>query len=345
MVKKIPPYLLHILGSALFLSIPVFSSPDFDENINLFTVAPFLRSFASYILLLIFFYANYLYFIPRFYFRGRRRSYFVIVSLSFVLIALLPFLVARFGTIHIPKDMPLPFPRHHHHGPDVRFFLEASGIFHFLLVFSLSFLIRINIRLGDIQNEKLKTEVSYLKAQINPHFLFNTLNSLYSLALIKSEDTPGAILKLSSIMRYVVSESSRETVALDKEIEYVRNYIALQHLRMDENTRFSFEVIGAPAGKAISPLLLIPFIENAFKYGLNPEAESEIAICINIQGNHLEMFVRNKKSAVVITDEEKTEQGIDNTLKRLEYLYKGKYALDVKETDADYQVSLKIDLQ
>lgn len=345
MVKKIPPYLLHILGSALFLSIPVFSSPDFDENINLFTVAPFLRSFASYILLLVFFYANYLYFIPRFYFTGRRHTYFVIVSSSFVLIALLPFLVARFGTMHIPKDMPMPFPGHHHHGPDVRFFLEASGIFHFLLVFSLSFLIRINIRMGDIQNEKLKTEVSYLKAQINPHFLFNTLNSLYSLALIKSEETPGAILKLSSIMRYVVSESSRESVALDKEIEYIRNYIALQRLRMDDTTNFSFDVIGTPSGKAISPLLLIPFIENAFKYGLNPERESIITICITISGNHLELFTYNKKSAVVVTDEERTEQGIDNALKRLEYLYKGKYELEVKESDTDYQMFLKMHLQ
>lgn len=344
MVKKIPPYLLHILGSGLFLSIPVFSSPDFDENINLFMVAPFLRSFASYILLLIFFYANYLYFIPGFYFSGKRLTYFGVVLLSFVLIALLPFAVSRLGTMPMPMDMHVAFP-HRHRGPDVRFFLEASGIFQFLLIFSLSFLIRINTRLDAIQSEKLRTEVSYLKAQINPHFLFNTLNSLYSLALIKSEETPGAILKLSSIMRYVVSESSRESVALDKEIEYIRNYIALQRLRMDDTTNFSFDVIGTPSGKAISPLLLIPFIENAFKYGLNPETESIITICITISGNHLELFVYNKKSAVVVTDEERTEQGIDNALKRLEYLYKGKYELEVKESDTDYQIFLKMHLQ
>lgn len=343
MTKKIPPYLLHVLGSALFLSIPIFSSPDFEQDVNLFSVAPFLRDFSSYVLLAIFFYVNYLYLIPKFYFTGKRKQFYLLAAICFLIVILLPFFIASFGIWPVFKHMP-PIPRDRLR-PTMHFFIEGSGIFQFLLIFFLSFLIRINLRLSDIQNEKLKTEVSYLKAQINPHFLFNTLNSLYSLALIKSDDTSSGILKLSSIMRYVVTESSRDYVALDKELDYIRNYIALQQLRMDEGTDFVFTVKGSPEHRLISPLLLIPFIENAFKYGLNPEAESKIHINITIQGSHLYMQVYNRKTAIVIDEEEKTEQGTANTLKRLEYLYKGRYSLTVDDTETDYKVELNIELQ
>ena len=164
----------------------------------------------------------------------------------------------------------MPRPNESYHFPQPREHSElfdAQFLIPFLLVIALAFLIKITNRLNEINTEKRNAEVSYLKAQINPHFLFNTLNSLYALTLQKSNEAPIAVLKLSGIMRYVVTESNREYVPLEKELNYIKDYIALQKLRLDPNVSLVFEIDGEPFGKAIAPLLLIPFIENAFKYG------------------------------------------------------------------------------
>lgn len=336
--KKTPIYLLHILGSLLFISIPIFSSPDFTSG-NLFDIAPFQRNFLRYILLLAFFYINYLYLLPRLYFSRKQLFYFVCIPASYLVINFLPsFLIQDSisgiqplppGIIQLPVIIPM----------------RANGhLFSFLLVFLLGFLLKINQRLAYMQNEKLKAEVAYLRAQVNPHFLFNTLNSVYALTLEKSDFAPEAILKLSSMMRYVVTESSRESVSLEKEIEYIKNYISLQQLRMDKGTKFSFIITGNPFGKSISPLLIIPFIENAFKHGLNPEEESFIAINIDITDYELKLKAENRKVNVHITQEEKTEQGIENTRQRLQYLYPDKHKLLIFDKEQFFTVNLSITL-
>jgi LytS/YehU family sensor histidine kinase len=222
--------------------------------------------------------------------------------------------------------------------------MRGSSLLQFTLVFSLSFLLRINQRLEHMKNEKLKTEVSYLKAQINPHFLFNTLNSLYALALEKSDSAPEAILKLSAMMRYVVTESGRDTVPLDNEISYVKNYIALQHLRMDGNMPFTFITSGIAAGRQISPMLLIPFVENAFKYGINPDEDAAIAIHIDITDTRLLLNVKNNKVTVHMPAEEHSGHGVDNTRQRLEYLYPDKHKLLIFDTAEQFEVQLTIHL-
>ena len=237
-----------------------------------------------------------------------------------------------------PKDN---FPQHR---PSVLPFLFWGGgaILQFLLIFIISFLLRISQRLNDIGSQKLKAEVQYLKAQINPHFLFNTLNSLYALALEKSDAAPEAILKLSAMMRYIVTESDRDAVPLEEELGYIKNYISLQRLRMDDAVSLTFIISGKPAGKSISPMLLIPFIDNAFKYGVNPERESEISISVNIGDADLVLNVKNNKVYACLPDEEKSETGMENTRKRLEYLYPNKYRLHIVDTDTDYEVQLTL---
>jgi LytS/YehU family sensor histidine kinase len=217
-------------------------------------------------------------------------------------------------------------------------------LFQFVLVFFISFILRINQRLSNIQSEKLQTEVSYLKAQINPHFLFNTLNSLYALALDKSDAAPEALLKLSSIMRYVVTESSRDSVPLESEINYIKNYISLQQLRMDDSAQLSFSVSGSTAGRSISPMLLIPFIENAFKYGVNPEENSAISISIVIEEEQLSLKVKNNIVNLVLPEEEKSEKGMENTQMRLEYQYPQKHKLLIFDTPDTYEVQLTLNL-
>lgn len=219
-------------------------------------------------------------------------------------------------------------------------FFISGDTWQFLLVGSLSFLLRVNQRLGSMESEKLKTEVSYLKAQINPHFLFNTLNSLYALTLEKSDAAPNAILKLSGMMRYVVTESSRERVALQNELDYIRNYISLQELRMDEATDFRLEITGDTAGKIISPLILIPFIENAFKYGLNPEKKSVIYIGITTSANELTLIVKNNKVNTSLPPEEVSGRGLENTQMRLDYLYPDKHSLTITEDKDTFEVKL-----
>jgi Histidine kinase len=359
MAKKSQKYILHLLGCLLFISIPILSSPDFNTNRDLFSVPNFRRSLLSFVLLLLFFYANYFYLIPRFYFTRKMWLFFIGVLACFAIVSWLPNLLIPFqgspgmimhppvpvngdvgnmGDMPPPGDMPGMSKWH-----TMPFFLGRSLLL-FLLVFSLSYLLRINQRLADIESEKLKTEVSYLKAQINPHFLFNTLNSLYALALEKSDATPEAILKLSGMMRYVVSESSRDLVPLESELAYINNYISLQKLRMEEGMPFTLTITGSPAGKYISPLLLIPFIENAFKYGINPEENAAISIAITIADTALTMVVHNNKVHTSLPYEEESGHGIENTRLRLDYLYTGKYTLDIKDEHETFEVTLVIKL-
>lgn len=338
MPKKTLTYFVHLLCCLLFISIPVLSSPDF-ESANMFSIPPFQRDFISYLLLLGFFYANYFYYIPQLLFRRKRAAFSCLVFLSFVVVMVLPALLIQH---HMPS--PPEFEgRLRGHAIIPR--IEAGYSFLFVLVFFLSLLLRTNERLIYIRNEKLKTEVSYLKAQINPHFLFNTLNSLYALALAKSDDGPEAILKLSAMMRYVVTESSKDHVSLDKEIDYIKNYISLQQLRMDGSTQFEFSVTGHASGKQISPLVLIPFIENAFKYGLNPEEESAIAIKIDIKENELLLEVRNNKVVHTLPAEEASGMGMENTKQRLKYLYPKKHKLLIFETNEAFDVKLTLTLE
>jgi len=359
MATKPQNYVLHTLGCLLFISIPILSSPDLDSNKELFDLAPFRSNFLAYLLLLGFFYSNYLYLIPRFYFTHKYVLFFAGIAVSFIVVSFLPKMLMpdMHDVITLPNIHSMP-PTDDMPGgmtPDgirpngaTRFFflpsMEGGALFQFLLVFSLSFFLRVNERLAHIQSEKLKTEVSYLRAQINPHFLFNTLNSLYALALEKSDAAPEAILKLSSMMRYVVTESGRDRVALDSEINYIKNYISLQQLRMDGNIPFTFIVTGSTAGKYISPLLLIPFIENAFKYGLNPEENSNIAVHIDITDAQLELMVKNNNVNISLPPDEESGHGITNTRQRLEFLYPEKHKLHIFDVEEYFKVQLILTL-
>jgi hypothetical protein len=335
-------FLINFLGCLAFLSIPVFSSPDFSEGVEIIYVPPFQTNIFSYILLLFFFYLNYYYLIPKFYFNQKRVIYLLLLIGCFALFLTLPNLILPVDFVELSKhkmyqERPIPRPNPLHP-------FNLGDSISFALVLSLSFLIKLNSRLNEIHDEKLTAEVSYLKAQINPHFLFNTLNSLYALTLQKSNDAPNAVLKLSGIMRYVVTESSQDFVALDKEINYIKDYLELQKLRLDNGVSLSFDIHGTTTGRAIAPLILIPFIENAFKYGINPDKDSYIKIVIEIQNQSLSMRVKNSIVASEIDEELKTEEGLKNTQKRLDLIYPGKYDLKVIEDGKEYEVNLKLEL-
>jgi LytS/YehU family sensor histidine kinase len=205
--------------------------------------------------------------------------------------------------------------------------------------------LKINTRLKLTEEEKIRVELSYLKSQINPHFLFNTLNSIYALAIKENANkTATGMLKLSGMMRYVVTEASNELVSLEKEMTYINNYIELQKLRLDKSVMLNFEINGDIQNQKIAPIILIPFIENAFKYGVNPDEDSNIKIVISISKLQIILLVENNKVTANSNTIEKTGYGIKNTKNRLALLYPARYELDINETATFYTVKLKISL-
>ncbi len=342
MNSKTQNFLINIIGCLAFLSIPVFSSPNFNSNQNFF-ITPFLQHFSRYVLLLIFFYLNFFYFLPKLYFLNRKVFFYGVVIICFAIVYLLPEFIFfddfRSGyRPYIQPNMPMKPPKH------FIFNIIESCFFQFIFVLVISFLIKINQRFNTIKAEKKTAEISYLKAQINPHFLFNTLNSLYALTITKSDEAPNAVLKLSNMMRYVVTESSQDYVPLSKEINYIKDYIALQKLRINNDVNLSFNFTGNETGKSIAPLILIPFIENAFKYGINPDEESEVKIEIAVIDFNLTLISKNKIVVHEISDDLKTETGIENTKKRLDFIYPNKHLLEISEIDNNFIIRLNINL-
>ena len=214
----------------------------------------------------------------------------------------------------------------------------------FSIAFLISWLWQINNRWRLSEQEKTTAELAFLRAQINPHFLFNTLNSIYALALTRSEQTPAAVAKLSAMMRYVTNEANRDTVGLDKELDYIRNYIDLQKIRFGDTIRLSYTESGEAAGRRIAPLLLIPFVENAFKYGISPEEDSEIRISACCTVDQFELRVSNNKVRIQAGKELSNGVGLHNTHNRLEHLYPGRYRMQVENLPERYSVFLQLDL-
>jgi len=236
-------------------------------------------------------------------------------------------------------------------GPNrVRPLVNPFNLAIFLLVFVFSTGIRVinqwlrsEARNKEIANEKLKAELSFLKAQINPHFLFNTLNNIYALATAQSEHTAAAVMKLSSIMRYVLTEARNDLVPLEKEIQFTSHYIELQKMRLTDKTIIEFSVRGEPLGRQIAPLLLLPFVENAFKYGISTREYSPINILLEIKDNSLYFSICNQKHLnTLLRVSDNTGIGISNTKRRLDLFYEDRYSLEIQDKSNEFIVHLKV---
>ena len=189
------------------------------------------------------------------------------------------------------------------------------------------------------ETDKATAELSFLKAQINPHFLFNILNNIYSLAITQNENTAGAILKLSNIMRYLTDEVKPDFVALKSEVAYIQDYIDLQRLRLSKKVKLDFRIAGNLENKKIAPLILISFIENTFKYGISNHQESVITISLEAEEQHIKFICQNPITKTNIPVE-RTGIGLENTQKRLQYLYPGKHKLTISAEKDLFTVKL-----
>jgi len=198
----------------------------------------------------------------------------------------------------------------------------------------------------EIENERLTSELRFLKAQINPHFLFNTLNNLYYLAFTNSPNTTEVIAKLSQMMRYMIYDSNHAKVPLIKEIEYMKNYISLEKLRLNEPIPINFEVNGNPNGVLIVPLIFISFLENAFKHGVsNNFSGAWITADIVLEGTACIYTVANSKLPQnLISQEEQSGIGLKNVKRRLELSYPDNFELEIEDKANEYRVRLKLNL-
>lgn len=349
---KIRQLLIHIAGCVTFLALPIVFSPDANNLYDLLLFPPAMKDFIVYVLLLLFFYFNFFWLIPTFYFRRKYVSFFALAIICFGLIVLLPnALIVGDNVFHQrPPGMPPPPPAFSHFSdrpePHKHSLLIDMGhqIFLFLAVFFFSLILKIRNRWKQAEQEKLNAELSYLKAQINPHFLFNVLNSIYSLAVVKSDETPTAVIKLSGMMRYVLNDAGHHMVPLSREIDYIRDYIELQRIRFGTSLPLAFTVNGAPSGQLIAPLILISFLENAFKYGINASEDADIKIDIAIGEHLLKFHVFNKKVTFNDIPAASSGLGIENTKKRLELLYPGRHTLDITDAADHFSVSLSLQL-
>ncbi|AYL97544.1 sensor histidine kinase [Mucilaginibacter celer] len=287
------------------------------------------------------FYLNYLVFIPNFL---NKKRYWLYAGI--VLISIIAYGFFKYGVGLIFKDIVLVHQKGHVISFATYFYssIFTSLIFVFLstaLKFSTDWFLNERIQ-RDLENQRLSAELAFLKSQINPHFLFNSLNSIYSLAYQRSETTPEAILKLSEIMRYMLYECNDTKVDLSKELQYLQNYIDLQKIRFGAKAFIDFKVDGNITNQKIEPLLLIAFIENAFKHGVANDITSPIKLLINVADGKLHFYIQNKKHT--LNRDAVGGIGLINVQRRLNLLYPDRYKLNIRDEENTYTCELSIDL-
>jgi sensor histidine kinase YesM len=293
------------------------------------------------VLLIVIAYLNLQYFLPRYLLRKRYLAYFTAIILSVIgyLIAQSLFDFYLYGYVVGPmRNSNL---------------VESLSYNFFSTLWYLGLMLALKLSMDwygqqliiqKITVEKLNAEVNFLRAQVNPHFLFNILNNLYALTLKKSELAPDVVLKLSEMMEYMLYDSTGEKVPLEKEISYLSNYMELERLRFSGGAAIDLNINAALNGYEIAPLLLLPLVENAFKHGLGKQTKGGwLNVDINLVQSSLEVIVENAKPASVV-DKGKGGIGLDNLRKRLDLLYPGRYTLQLEDKKDAFWAKLVIDL-
>lgn len=332
----IPHVLFWIVSIVFFMLLLVYTRGFMISEIDLRTAASILT---TVFFIAISVYINLLWLIPRF-FKKRRFVLFSILQVANTFL----FILLNYFTSHIFEEEHPEFIN--------EAIAEMILVTLFLVVTTLLKFMRDSIALQDaelkvkeVEGQKVRAELQALKSQVNPHFFFNTLNSLYSLSLDKSEKTPDMILKLSELMRYVIYESQDNHVPLNKQLDFLKSYVFLEQMRSDENLKVTFNVTGDHLNTRIDPLLFIAFIENAFKHGRKGAGPgSYIHIGFNLETpDRVEFIVENNTDESVSLDENKPAGfGLMNVKKRLELLYPGMHELQIINTGALYRVKLCI---
>jgi len=326
----------HLLfwGVALLILFNIFKSSGSVEKIDVIYTVIFLVPIVCIV------YLNLYLAVPRFL-RGERYLLYILIFLVLIGAGAL-FLYFLFDS-WIDLALPNFYFISYYNVPTLMLYTGS-----FLVLTTLLKLSRSWFMLLRVERMTSTHQLQSLQSQINPHFLLNSMQTIYALSLEKSERTPEVILQLSHILKYTLYETGQSTVKLQKEIGMLRDYVEMYRHRVDlKRTEINMEVKGDPGELQIAPMLLIPFIENSFKHGLMGEHEKAfIHIHLGISGDKLQFTVQNSQGE---TDTLELDQqkgiGIDNTRQRLELLYPGKYKLDIGTLEDVFTVNLSIELK
>ena len=196
------------------------------------------------------------------------------------------------------------------------------------------------------EKEKLQKEMelTYLKEQVNPHFLFNALNSIYALSRQQSSETPDVVMQLSELMRYQLESSKKDAVLLKEELDFIENYLLLEEKRLSKRCTIEFSIESDVWGLKIAPMLLIPFVENAIKHGAQSTNEkSSIDVSVVVKNTSIHFCVVNSKPSV-ITASKRKGLGLENVKRRLNLLYPNSHSIEITDNEREYIVNLDIDL-
>jgi len=277
-----------------------------------------------------------------------QKRYFIYISLTAMVVGIFGMFFTYIQTILFSSG------RSESYGMIVIFLILHTGYKYFILGAGQQ------IKLKEEENRRIKTELilqetatkhamaqlDLLKSQINPHFLFNCLNSIYSLILDNSGKAGEAILALSDLMRYQIETAKSKWIPLTKECQFIQNYINLEKLRFEDHCNVDFKIVGDIQDYRIAPMLLIYFVENAFKHGISADSdENNIQIAISVSQGQIKFFTSNNLNKTSgETEVQKLKTGIENVTKRLELIYSGRHLLDINKGSEKYSVSLTITL-
>ena len=328
--------LFWLISIVLFTVTLIYTRGDF--NFYSITFQMSVSILITVVIIAISVYINLLWLIPSFFNKRKFLLFFTLELANILLFILLNYYITYFleGGSH-PNFL-------------TEFIAEFILILLFLVVSTLLEVMRDSITLQDVElqmkeveKQKIEAELRALKAQVNPHFFFNTLNSLYSLSLDKSDKAPEMILKLSDLMRYIIYESKDDLVPMGKQLEFLQSYVYLERLRADENMRVSFDIRGGNFDLKVAPLLFIAFIENAFKHGSKDiKNDPYIHIVFNLENTDRVVFMIENKVDPYAEKKSSGGFGFSNVKKRLELLYPGHHELKITETASLYHVALTI---
>ena len=335
--------LLHALAWILLFSLPALLRPSYNPNeakppepVN--TNMLFIINRISDALLITFFYLNAGMLIPRLLYRKKYPFYTLTVIFSFAFYVVVMWLLRLNFT---QTDIYFSFRKH-------LFF--STLIFLFILACSTAYKTMRDKIIADQlaqekENENLKTELSLLRSQVSPHFMFNVLNNMVALARKQSDQLEPSLIKLSSLMRYMLYETDEEKVSLEKETEYLQSYIDLQQQRFGKKVLVDAAMYKADKMYDIEPMLLIPFVENAFKHGTGLIENAHIDIALKAEKNSLYFSVTNQYDPASVEIKDKASGiGLVNVQRRLDLLYPGKYKLQILKDNNQFIVSLTINL-
>jgi two-component system, LytTR family, sensor kinase len=357
--SRISDVFIHVFAGLAFISLPLLfmSGQDGNDVVSIILSLGYWMFCLTYIFI---FYLNTYFLIPKLYFKKKYLFYIAAVLLMFVLVS-----------YYRPFELLL----HHQHQrppepPPSDLFMSDRGVYDepgngppqgpgpramridiisiviYIMTIALGMAIQVTRqwrtslqRIARAEADKAQAELSFLKAQINPHFLFNTLNNIYSLAITKNEKTADSIMKLSNIMRYVTDDVSQHFVPLQLEVDCINDFIELQRLRLSKKVTVDFSVKGKLENKTIVPLLLISFVENVFKYGISNHENATITIQLMADERSITFYCHNKifKPAGA---SQRTGIGIANAKKRLEHLYPNKHLLNIANENGFFTVEL-----